>query len=155
MNLNLVSSNHSKNVAISTKFQKKDNQGNVVDLVECKTPVEVLFEGLDLNKYFKCIPGFGPLNNSNILNDISEEFCFLFTGHWLPGNFGEDRKNISTLIRTFIETFKGVGKKPALILKTNQVNYSLLDRESILAGINRIRTKYGSKNSANIYLLHG
>ena len=54
----------------------------------------------------------------NILKDVKENFCFLFTGHWLPGDFGEDRKNIATLIKTFLETFKGSGRKrPALILK--------------------------------------
>ena len=156
MNLNLVSSNHSKNVAISTKFQKKDNQGNVVDLVECKTPVEVLFEGLDLNKYFKCIPGFGPLNNSNILNDISEEFCFLYTGHWLPGEFGEDRKNTGLMVKTFLETFKGSKKnKPALILKCNQVDYSLIDEYQIITLIRNIKSSVGNNMLPNIYLLHG
>ena len=59
------------------------------------------------------------------------------------------------MIKTFLETFKGLGrKKPALILKTNQVNYSLLDREDTLRKINEIRTQI-SGNLPNIYLLHG
>ena len=54
-----------------------------------------------------------------------------------------------------METFnKGGRKKPALILKTNQVNYSLLDRENILKHINRIRDEV-SGSLPNIYLLHG
>ena len=93
--------------------------------------------------------------NSGLLKDIKEDFCFLYTGHWLPGIYGEDRKDVGTLIHTFLETFKGSNKKkPALILKTNQSNYSLLDREHILAKINSIRLNTPG-NLPNIYLLHG
>ena len=150
MNLNLVSSNHSKNVALSTSFEKKDKQTNQSQgTIKLEKPIEVLFEGLDLDKYNK------KPQNSGLLKDIPEDFCFLYTGHWLQGAFGEDRKNTALLIRTFLETFKGSGKKkPALILKTNTVNYSLLDKEHILKQINRIRDKF-TVNIPNIYLLHG
>ena len=75
---------------------------------------------------------------------------------FLPGHFGEDRKNVAILIRTFLETFKGRGTKPALLLKTNKVDYSLLDKEEILNDINRIKNKFDHKeNLPNIYLLHG
>jgi len=69
--------------------------------------------------------------------------------------FGEDRKNTGLMIKTFLETFKGSSKKkPALILKTNQVNYSLIDREEILSKINQIKDQVEG-NLPNIYLLHG
>jgi len=150
MNLNLVSSNHSKNVALSTSFEKKDKKTNQSQgTIKLEKPIEVLFEGLDLDKYNK------KPQNSGLLKDIPEDFCFLYTGHWLQGAFGEDRKNTALLIRTFLETFKGSGKKkPALILKTNTVNYSLLDKEHILKQIHRIRDKF-TVNIPNIYLLHG
>ena len=150
MDLNLVSSNHSKQVALSTQFERKDQNSNqTVGIVKMEKPIEVLFEGLDLDKYYK------KPQNSGILKDIKEDFCFLHTGHWLPGAFGESRKNTATLVKTFLETFnKGGRKKPALILKTNQVNYSLLDRENILKHINRIRDEV-SGSLPNIYLLHG
>ena len=150
MNLNLVSSEHSKQVALSSSFQKKDSKTNqVLNQIKLEKPIEVLFEGLDLNIYHKgadILPA---------LNGIKEDFCFLYTGHWLPGAFGEDRKNTGLMVKTFLETFKGSGrKKPALILKTNHVNYSLIDREEILAKINQIKEKIGG-NLPNIYLLHG
>ena len=148
MDLNLVSSNHSKNIALATQFEKRNQQGQVIGSVKTTKPVEVLFEGLDLNKYYK-----NP-QNSKLLKDIKEEFCFLYTGHWLPGAFGEDRKNTGLMIKTFLETFNGPGKKkPALILKTNQVNYSLLDREEILKKINNIKDQVKG-NLPNIYLIH-
>ena len=150
MDLNLVSSKHSKDVAFNTTFDAIDkNTKQKTGVLKLEKPCEILFEGLDLDKYYK------KPNTSNILNNISEEFCFLFTGHWLPGVYGEDRKNVGLMIKTFLETFNGPSKKkPALILKTNQMNYSLLDREEILTKINSIRTKIKG-NLPNIYLLHG
>ena len=128
MDLNLVSSEHSKNVALNTTFDKMDNRTQQkIGVVKIEKPIEVLFEGLDLEKYNK------KPQNSGILKDIKEDFCFLYTGHWLPGAFGEDRKNTGLMIKTFLETFKGSNKKkPALILKTNSINYSLMDKESII-----------------------
>jgi glycosyltransferase involved in cell wall biosynthesis len=150
MDLNLVSSKHSKDIALATQFEKKDKQTNqTVGVIKLEKPIEILFEGLDLNKYYK------KPQDSGLLKDIKEDFCFLFTGHWLPGKFGEDRKDVATLIHTFLDTFKGPGKKkPALILKCNQVNYSLLDREEVLKRINNIRDKF-TETLPNIYLLHG
>ena len=59
------------------------------------------------------------------------------------------------MIKTFLETFNTPSrKKPALILKTNHVNYSLMDREEILKKINDIRKQVGG-TLPNIYLLHG
>ena len=150
MDLNLVSSKHSKDVALATSFDKidKDTQQKIGE-VKLEKPIEILFEGLDLDKYFK------KPQNSGLLKDIKEEFCFLYTGHWLPGEFGEDRKNTGLMIKTFLEIFKGLGKKkPALILKTNHINYSLLDREKILNKINEIKNQV-SGNLPNIYLIHG
>ena len=151
MNLNLISSEHSRRVAAGTIFDKINNQTKQKEgELKLNVPCEVLFEGLNLDKYFK-----NP-KSSGLLNDVKEEFCFLFTGHWLPGNFGEDRKNVARLIRSFIETFSTPSrKKPALILKTNRVNYSILDQEEIIQLINKVRTKYGNSSSPNIYLLHG
>ena len=150
MNLNLVSSEHSKQVALASQFEKRDkNTNQPVGVIKLEKPIEVLFEGLDLDKYYK------KPQNSELLKNVKEDFCFLYTGHWLQGNFGEDRKNTALLIKTFLETFKGSGrKKPALVLKTNTVNYSLLDREHKLKHINRIKDQV-SGNLPNVYLVHG
>ena len=153
MDLNLVSSKHSKNVALQTHFEVKNNQGQVTSKGKLEKPCEVLFEGLDLDKYYKEAPALH--NNDSILDDVDEEFCFLYTGHWLPGEFGEDRKNTGLMIKTFLETFNTPSKKkPALILKTNHVNYSLMDRVEILKKINGIKSQIKG-NLPNIYLLHG
>ena len=150
MDLNLVSSKFTKETFNQVQFDEKDQQGNLVQQIRVEKPIEVLFEGLDTGVYFKDV------NKSGLLNNIDESFCFLFTGHWLPGNFGEDRKNVATMIKTFLETFNQRGPKPALLLKTNKVDYSLLDKEDILKDIRRIRDKFDYKdNLPNIYILHG
>ncbi len=132
MDLNLVSSNFTKQTFSQIGFEEKDKNGKVVKTIQIQKPIEVLFEGLDTGVYFK------QPDKSGLLENIDESFCFLYTGHWLPGNFGEDRKNVATLIKTFLETFNKRGSKPALLLKTNKVDYSLLDREEILYDIRRI-----------------
>ena len=153
MNINLVSSEHSKNVATHSQFEKLDkNTNQKVGVVKNERPVEVLFEGLDLNTYFK-----NPLK-SGLLDGIPEDFCFLYTGGWLPGKFGEDRKNVAQLIRTFLDTFKGPGrKKPALVLKTHMVNHSIFDKKAIIKNIENIkqREEFKGKTLPNIYMLHG
>ena len=152
MNLNLVSSNHAKETFERSKFNiEKD--GKVQGQIELQKPVEVLFEGADLEKYFKT----GTMANMEInldLNSIKESFCFLFVGHWLQGDFGQDRKNVGYMIKAFLEVFKNKKNQPALILKTQSANASILDRDNILRKIDDIR-KTVNGTLPNIYLLHG
>jgi len=150
MHLNLVSSKHSKDIALNSNYERRNKQTNEVEgIVKLEKPIEVLFEGLNLDKYYK-----NP-QNSELLKNVKEDFCFLYTGHWLPGDIGEDRKNTGLMIKTFLESFNTTSKKkPALILKTNLTNYSLIDKEHILTRINQIKDMV-SGNLPNIYLLHG
>jgi glycosyltransferase involved in cell wall biosynthesis len=150
MDLNLVSSTFTKNTFEQIQITQNDPQGNPSKTIKLQKPIKVLFEGLDTGVYFK------EPSKSGLLDNVEESFCFLYTGHWLPGNFGEDRKNVATLIKTFLETFNRRGPKPALLLKTNKVDYSLLDKEEILRNIRKIRNKFDNKeNLPNIYILHG
>ena len=146
MNLNLVSSNHAKETFERSKFNIEEN-GQVRGVVELQKPVEVLFEGADLKKYFPATSNFD-------LSDIQEDFAFLFVGHWLQGDFGEDRKNVGYMIKAFLEVFKNKKKQPALILKTQSANASILDRDAILKKIDSIRSTVKG-TLPNIYLLHG
>jgi glycosyltransferase involved in cell wall biosynthesis len=154
MNLNLVSSEHAKKVFEQSKFEKRNQQGQVEGIIELKATVEVLFEGANLNIYKK----LESINKESALNDIissiKEEFCYLFVGHWIKGDMGEDRKDISGLIKTFLETFKGVKARPALILKTSSATSSIMDREDMLDRIRAIEEMVGG-DLPSIYLLHG
>ena len=156
MNLTLVSSEHAKKVFEQTSFEKRNQHNNQVEkVIKLERPIEVLFEGADLNKYFH-IPD-EELDETDLvqsLDDIKEDFCFLYVGHWLQGELGEDRKNTGYTIKSFLETFKNKKTKPALILKTSQVTNSIMDRDDILKKIDTIR-KTVKGDLPNVYLLHG
>jgi glycosyltransferase involved in cell wall biosynthesis len=154
MDLNLVSSDHSKKVFKNSKFEKRDQANRIIENIELKKPVEILFEGADLNKYFKS----EDLKDFDVYDDLSsikENFCYLFVGHWLQGDFGEDRKNVGYMIKAFLEVFKNKKVKPALVLKVSQGAPSIIDRDRILRKIDDVRKTVGGKDLPNIYLIHG
>jgi hypothetical protein len=156
MNLTLVSSQHAKNVMLNSGFKEQDKTtGQVIKEIKAEKPIEVLFEGVDLNKYFYVADE--DLDGTELvqaLDEIKEDFCYLFVGHWLQGEFGEDRKNVPLMIKTFLETFKNRKSQPALIIKTSGAGSSIMDREEILRKIDIVK-KSVSGNLPNIYLLHG
>jgi len=146
MNLNLVSSNHAKETFQRSKFNVEEG-GQVKGTVELQKPIEVLLEGADLEKYFITPSNFN-------LSGVEEDFAFLFVGHWLQGDFAQDRKNVGYMIKAFLEVFKNKKKQPALIVKTQSANASILDRDQILKKIDEIRSTV-SGTLPNIYVLHG
>jgi glycosyltransferase involved in cell wall biosynthesis len=156
MDLILTSSEHSKNVLAESVWMKQDKDTKQpVGELRLEKPIEVLFEGVDLDVYF-------PTKDINAtvvdeLKSIKEEFAFLHIGHWLSGDFGEDRKNVSGLIRTFLETYKNKSahNQPALILKTSSSDFSPLDKEEVLRKIEAITKSVTSNRLPNVYLLHG
>lgn len=152
MDLVLTSSEHSKQSLVQSVYEFENNQTKQKGKIEVSKQIEVLFEGVDLNTYSKSNTGSVELIES--LDSIKESFCFLFVGHWLQGEHRQDRKNVSGMIETFLNTFKTQQNKPALILKTQSATSSLLDREDILKKIDKIRKEVGG-SLPNIYLLHG
>jgi glycosyltransferase involved in cell wall biosynthesis len=153
MNLNLVSSEHAKKVFQESKFERRNQQTQQVEgVIELTAPVEVLFEGANLDIYKK----LDTLNTDvkDVLDGINEEFCYLFVGHWLQGETGQDRKDVGMLVKTFLETFKGKKPRPALVLKTQSATPSVMDREEILDKIRRIQEEVGG-DIPSVYLVHG
>ena len=152
MNLVLTSSEHSKTTFLNTVLQAVDKRTNQnVGEVKVEKPIEVLFEGADIEIY-------KPLDKVSLfpeLDNIKEKFAFLFVGHWINGDLGEDRKNVGLLIKMFFEVFKNKKDKPALVLKTSQMGSSYIDRDEILKKINLIKKSINSKDLPNVYLLHG
>ena len=156
MNLTLVSSQHAKNVFEQSAFTENNKQGQKVREIKLERPVEILFEGADLNKYFFIEDAKIPDTDLVItLDGIKEEFNYLVVGHWLQGDLGEDRKNIGLTIKTFLETFKNKKNKPGMVLKISSGSASIMDREAILEKIDAIRKTIDSKDLPNLYLIHG
>ena len=151
MDLILGSSKHTVDVLKNSRFEKIDQQTNQsIGKIEWTRDSEVLFEGARTDIYK------ADSSPCKIDFNIKEDFAYLFVGHWIGNTpIGEDRKNITLLIKAFLETFKNKTKKPALILKTTQVGASYIDRTEIIKRIKAIASTVNSKNLPNIYLLHG
>lgn len=154
MNLVIVPSRHSKNVFMNTKYERRDKAtGQPNGVVEIKVPVEVLHEGVRTDVFNIDAPA--AISVKEKLDSIKEDFCYLFVGHWLNGDFGQDRKDVSGLIRTFIETFGDTENQPALILKTSSGGFSIGDKTKTIEKIKSIRRTSSKQNQPSIYLLHG
>lgn len=149
MDLVLGSSKHTIDVLKNSKFEKRDQKTNQpIGHIAWNGESEIMFEGANTETY-------KPVKSTFDLSDIKESFAYLFVGHWIKGDIGEDRKNVGLLIKAFFETFKNKSKKPALILKTSQVGSSYMDRNAIIEKIRAIKNTCKSKNLPNVYLLHG
>ena len=147
MDLVIVPSTFTRDVYFQTVYNETEKDtGRLLKQHKLSKPIEVLFEGADTSIY-------NDVTDESFNLDIQEDFAFLFVGHWLKGDIGQDRKDVGMLIKVFAETFKDVDVKPALVLKTSAGSFSVKDREAIRKKILDI-TKNGV-NLPSIYLLYG
>ena len=148
MDINFVSSEHSKQTFLNSVYTKNNQQGQAVGEIKVQKPIEVLFEGANLDVY-------KPVKSNFDLPQIKESFAYLFVGHWMQGNLGEDRKNVGLLVKAFFELFKNKQNAPALILKTAITGASYMGRDQIIDKITQIKATMGDQRLPNVYLLHG
>jgi glycosyltransferase involved in cell wall biosynthesis len=155
MDFNIVMSEFGKKVFLETKYEVRNNQNQSLQgHLENQKPIHVLFSGVDPDYYAKT-DSIEPSIKETIDN-IDEEFLFLSVGHWLAGDFGEDRKNISGMIHNFFMTFKNQETPPGLVLKTSGATFSLKDKNRIISKIQAIKAMFSPDDKLpNIYLLHG
>ena len=136
MDLVIVPSEHSKSGFVNSVYDKlqqlPDGQQQKIGEVKLEKPIEVLFEGVDTDVYKPLTPKEIDSEIFDWLNEeVPEKFAFLFVGQWVKGGYGNDRKDISRMLKIFYESFANKRKKPALILKTSGAGFSILDREDI------------------------
>jgi glycosyltransferase involved in cell wall biosynthesis len=154
MDLNIVPSNFTKEVFENCVYDRVDNTTKkVLGSIKNEKPIEVLFEGADTTIYKK--PKQISKELKKEFKNIPESFLFLYVGHWLSGSIGNDRKDTGMLVKVFLETFKNHKKKPALLMKTNSADFSILDREEMVKRIRDIKNTIKGDDLPNIYLLHG
>ena len=156
MDLIIVPSNHAKNVFLNTVYDKKDKATKqTISQLKVQKPIEVLFEGVDLEVFNT--KNEIPKSINKAMENVSTKYNFLVCAHWLNGEYGHDRKDLATTLRCFLETFKKTNKKPGLVLKTSSATFSVKDRENMLARIDAVKESSGLSDSqfSNIYLLHG
>lgn len=154
MDLIIVPSNFTKGNVGGTIYQQKNQEtGELVGEIKTTKPIEVLFEGVDTDIFASPTPS---KDNTDILENIKEDFNFLIVGHWLKGNLGQDRKDIGMAIKTFASVFQYLpkDKRPGLIIKTSHAGFSVMDREETRKKIDEVLTTFGDK-CPSIYLIHG
>jgi glycosyltransferase involved in cell wall biosynthesis len=146
MDLVITTSKFSKEVLLSTVYNENENNtGKLIKQHKIQKPIEVLFEGVDVSTFNNEYKG--------IDLDIEEDFAYLFVGHWLKGSLGQDRKDVGMMIKCFMESFKDVEDKPALVLKTSSATFSIKERENVRRKIEELTNEYD--NPPSVYLLFG
>ncbi len=146
MDMIITTSQFSGEVLMSTVYNETDNvTGKLIKQHKIEKPIKVLFEGVHTDTF----------NNeyNDIDLDINEDFAFLFVGHWLKGNLGQDRKDVGMLIKCFAEAFKNEEDKPALVLKTSSATFSIKQREDLAKKIKELVNNIETPPA--IYLLFG
>jgi len=141
MNLIITPSEFTKNILVKTTFTQVDkNTQQKVGELKLQKPVEVLFEGVDTEV-------FNGKSSSSILEGVDTDFNFLFVGHWLAGDLGQDRKDVGMMLKTFCTVFKDLPKnqQPGLIMKTSHAGFSVGEREDITQRIKSLTTEFGDK----------
>ena len=142
----ITTSVFSRDVLLQTVYNETDKvTGKLVKQHKIETPLEILHEGVDTSIYTK--------EESNLKLDLKEDFNYLFVGHWLKGDLGQDRKDVGMLIKCFCESFKDVEDRPGLVLKTSSATFSVKQREYLRKKIKDITDRY--PNPPSIYLLFG
>ena len=161
MDLIIVPSIHSRDGFLNSFYEKlqqlPDGQQKKIGELRMEKPIEVLFEGSDEDVYKPLTKDEIDTEFFNWLNDeVPEKFAFLFVGLWGKGGFGEDRKDIGTMIKTFYESFANKKKQPALILKTNGATPSILSKKQNIDNIKQIKSLFPKDwKLPNVYLLNG
>ncbi len=162
MNMNLVPSKFTAKTFTGTVYDRTEEQnGQKVKLGEHRLtkPISVLWEGVDIDVYK---PFDVNDNRTEFTDDLDnmlkdENFVYLHVGLWGKGGYNEDRKNITLMIKTFLETFSNTPKEkmPALLLKTNGSDFSVLDRHDTKKRARGIIEEFIGLDIPNVYLLHG
>lgn len=146
MDLILTTSTFSRDVLLQSVYNETDKlTGKLIKQYKIEKPIDILFEGVDTDVYN---------NKYNSLDvDIQEDFSFLFVGHWLKGDLGQDRKDVGMLIKCFVEAFKDQDNQPGLILKTSSAGFSVKEREMLRKKIKNLVKNI--EKCPPIYLLFG
>ena len=163
MNFNIVPSKFTADTFTRCVFDKMQDAPNgekqKVGVIKNEKPISVLFEGIDTDVYY-AKDKYQTKKDNPILYDelnelIVEDFAYLHVGQWGTQGFGEDRKNIGVLIKSFLKSFSNIPNPPALVLKTNGANFSILDKVDIKKRIQSVKDMFTGVSLPNIYLIHG
>ena len=142
-------------VIVPSEFTKLTFENSIYESVKLTTDIQVVHEYAN-DCFYKNTKEICNSDITNQLNSIQEDFCYLFMGQWTASPTDDGgRKNISSLINTFVNAFNSHDVKPGLILKTNGTNFSTSDYYDTQERIRDILSDYPKPNRPSVYLLHG
>ena len=161
MDLNIVPSTFTAATFHRCKYDQMqdmpDGSKQKTGQLSLQKPMTVLFEGVDTDVYT-------PMDKYQIKGDfidefnelVKEDFVYLHVGQLGKGGYGEDRKNITLVVKCFLQAFSNHPNPPAMVLKTNGANFSVLDQYDTLKRLRKQASKFSSVDSLpNVYLIHG
>ena len=127
-------SNHSKDTFANTVYSGTIRETEEQVTVRCTTPIEVVHYPVRNHKAT-------PLDIN-----LDFDFNYLAVAQWGP------RKNLENTIRWWIEEFKD--EEVGLIVKTNLIKSSVIDREFTTERLQAILSGYANRK-CKVYLIHG
>ena len=140
--------NRMQKIIVPSKFTKDAMLDTEHNSVECTSDIDIVFESVD-DLYLN--PTSEPISDiDEDMSEINESFCFLSMGIWTTEN---DRKNITSTLKTFQTSFSNTDKDVALVLKINGPKYNTKDTDIILREIRKINSEY--KTPKSVYLIYG
>ena len=161
MDLNIVPSTFTAATFHRCKYDQMqdmpDGSKQKTGQLSLQKPMTVLFEGVDTDVYT-------PMDKYQIKGDfidefnelVKEDFVYLHVGQLGKGGYGEDRKNITLMVKCFLQAFSNHPNPPAMVLKTNGANFSVLDQHDTLKRLRKQASKFSSVDSLpSVYLIHG
>lgn len=145
----IVPSEHSKYTFERTIVDWQNPNTGERGQFKVEKPIVVCPEGIDTSLFHR-------KEHKNLIGlNLEPDFCFLHIGQWGSGDFGEDRKNISNLMKYFLETFRG-RKDVGLVLKTNMAKNHVIDYENCKNRIAELKKAVGIPEAEcpPVYLVH-
>lgn len=147
--------NQMDTVIVPSEFTKSTFENSTTDSLKLTTDIQVVHEYANDSFYIN--------TESTTTNDVTpqldaikEDFCFLFMGQWTSSPTDDGgRKNIRSLINTFVNAFNSHEEKPALVLKTNGTDFSTSDYYDTQERIQEVLSDYKEQYRPPVYLLHG
>ena len=143
----VVPSTFVRDVMKSANYEYRNKFTGESGVATVTAPITVIPESVDIGIY-------NPQVECKLDLNFETDFNFLCVGQWgMNGGMGEERKNISSLIKWFKEAFKD-NKNVGLVLKTNMINNSLLDGYTTSESIENIIRSFKLGSTPKIYLIH-
>jgi glycosyltransferase involved in cell wall biosynthesis len=147
MDLLIVPSEFTKETFLNSSYTDANKKE-----VNVNTPIVVVNEYADASYYEPT----DSVIDIQEMSDIHESFCFLFVGQWIQTQQDDGgRKNIRSLINSFLSAFTDTENPPALVIKSHGANFSVSDYHNTYDKIKEIIQEHPSEVKPNIYLLHG